>query len=93
MNENRALTLAEVLALEEGRKVWVETSPESHRTTGVYVWYKNLSALIYHEDDDEFILFPPVNMFVAFRVWSLPQPPTPEEMAANPWPVVDDAKD
>ena len=106
MTENRVLTLAEVLALEDGKAVWVEeriykSKPQTLRRN--YCDSNEFGgddeifpvALVTHEHK-----FWPIEVDAAdhyfgrdYRVWSLPRPPTPEEMAANPWPALEDAKD
>jgi geranylgeranyl pyrophosphate synthase len=77
-----------VMALNKDAQVYVEATEESHRKTGVYYWYADCSALISAGDHDEFIMFARNfgnRLGKLFRVWSLPQPPTQEEMDANPW--------
>lgn len=85
-SKNRVLTREEALELPEGARVWVE-----ERHTGckgsVYVAFMYDGGIrlgdgesywgIYSERQDCFNY--------SFRAWPLPQPPTPEELAANPW--------
>ena len=88
MNENRVLTLDEVMGIPGGEKVWFEAKEGTNRTSGVYRAMSGVKALICLEDKDEFVILSTVFRNVldkCGRVWSLPQPPTPGEIAANPW--------
>jgi hypothetical protein len=77
---NRVLTLADVLALPEGAKVWVEVRNDSYYS-GIH--FRNKGKLV--DSKGKFTIGGPGHVGGSFRVWSLPQPPTDEELAANPW--------
>lgn len=82
--ENKVLTLAEVLALEEGRRVWVEMHhPADMCWSGVHIKGGNC---VWNKDGP-LTVGGSGHRAGSFRVWSLPQPPTQEEMDANPWEV------
>ena len=92
MTENRVLTLAEVLALEDGGEVWVEMSRKSYFKSQVHTFSAAENRSIAELREPRLIdmsggWFPINAEWVndEYRVWSLPQPPTPEEQAANPW--------
>lgn len=94
MIENRVLTLAEVLALEEGREVWVEMSRVSYFESRVHKYspVESRSIRDIHEPrlvDSDGGWFPVHAEWVGgeYRVWSLPQPPTEDELSRNPWEV------
>lgn len=93
MTENRVLSLDEALALEEGREVWVEAD---RFTSGIYSLRRDyydphhkltLGVALVTNEDFSYTLDGKYgdDYGVWFRVWSLPQEPTPEELAANPW--------
>lgn len=99
--KNRVLTLDEVLALPEGARVWVED--EIQRLTQHTVCYDYCDAEELNGSGEVYALalvdehhkFWPIDLDVmdeyfgrVFRVWSLPQPPTPDDLQANPWPEV-----
>lgn len=101
--KNAVLTLAEVLALPEGARVWVDANPATYRDEPPCMhrvvrgenrrlgdeFEVELAEVgadsperfwpIYDEGD--------IDYGVDFRAWSIPQPPTQEEMDANPWEV------
>lgn len=94
MHENRVLTPDEVLALPEGAQVYGEEREGSylngclHRREGNKMtdhtgWYYDISDPSWAE----------FNGRIETRFWILPQPPTPEELASNPWPEEPDAHD
>ena len=87
--ENKVLTPAEVLALPEGARVWVEEHPRSYLGSTVYTrqgdHLKADPGCFYDLTDPDWYIF---GERVDVRVWSLPQPPTQEEMGANPWEEV-----
>lgn len=87
---NTVLTLEQVLALPEGARVWVEHSRgygESHTCAKMTKWCGCDVALM----DEDGVCWridthiPETAFGKLYRVWSLPQPPTPEEVDANPW--------
>ena len=91
--ENRVLTLDEVLGLEDGRKVWVEDhdypslggkhiSKRGHQDGGKHIDFCLIQGKEYWPIGDE---FEQLLSNHEVRVWSLPQPPTPDEIATNPW--------
>jgi len=98
MYENRVLTYDEVLALEDEQEVYVEESSTSQYNStnaygfGVKELIKNTQrngascSKDWSESNKE-------THGKFWRVWLLPQPPTPEELAANPWPDEPDAHD
>lgn len=86
---NRVLSLAEVMALEEGARVWVEDAT-CERLSNEYIAEHN------HFNGDHIIdiclrngecywTIEGLRTLDDVRVWSLPQPPTPDEIEANPW--------
>jgi len=91
MNENRVMTRNEVLALPKGAMVY----GEERRENGVVpsMIYKSETDGImrgevrgfYNLSEKDWDIF---NGKVDVRFWLLPQPPTPKELAANPWPVL-----
>lgn len=80
---NQVLTPAEVLALPEGARVWVEVR-EAMELSGEHIKAGDLLE----DDNGPFTVGGTGHLNHMFRVWSLPQPPTPEELAAWPWPEV-----
>lgn len=89
MRINRVLTLDEVQALPEGAEVYAEERSDLGVESGVR---KREGYRLMDEDgcgynlrSDEWYLF---SGRVDVRIWSLPQPPTEAELAANPWEVV-----
>lgn len=99
---NRVLSLEEVLALPDGARVWVEHGSglrwnKDQAYTALRGTSAKMDSLLLQSDNgggkytlkcgDTIIMDGYGNWF---RVWSLPQPPTPEEMDANPWEVQDD---
>ncbi len=87
---NRVLTLEEVLALDEGARVWVEHEGGWSHWDGIYIAKCNEGELIC------LVLEGPVGggwtastykelYNNLFRVWSLPVAPTADELAAWPW--------
>ena len=91
---NRVLTLSEVLALPEETEVWTDYRNARWNIPvfdGVYTVH---GERIWGErgDNNDPKNDAPTNYFGGmYRVWSLPQPPTPDELAANPWPDGDGA--
>ena len=94
MYENMVLTYDEVLALPEGAEVYGEEREGSYlnscihrrvgnRMTDYRDCYYDISSPTWAEIDGR----------IEARFWLLPQPPTPEELAANPWPEEPDAHD
>lgn len=85
--KNRVLSLDEVLALPEGARVWVEESPKSYLASRECVKHDSIleceSGCYYDLTERNWYMF---DGHIDVRVWSLPQPPTPDELAANPWP-------
>lgn len=72
MNKNRILTLAEVLALPEGGGVVLEVrGGHIYRAKRLPIEVSGSIPKLYG---------------IEWRAWSLPQPPTEGELAANPWP-------
>jgi len=84
MGENRVLTLDEVLALGDGAEVWVEMRT-SNRFDGAHI--KRHTTLENDMGDIEICDESRRTFEKRWRVWSLPQPPTHAELAANPWPA------
>lgn len=89
---NRVLSLDEVMALEEGARVWVEMSRKSYFKSQAHRFSAAESRSIVEIREPRLIdmsggWFPITAEWVndEYRVWSLPQPPTPEEIEANPW--------
>lgn len=83
VERNKVLTPEEVLALDEGARVWVEMHRSAdqrlggvHTKDGGYVW----------NEDGPFTIGGDGHRAGSFRIWCLPVAPTPEELAANPWP-------
>lgn len=87
---NRVLTLDEVLALKNGKRVWVEHNPSCNSVDWpdeVHVVHMRGSTLVLcggsgftwlpKSDGDWF--------GTHYRVWSLRRPPTVAKLAANPW--------
>ncbi|MDD3029841.1 MAG: hypothetical protein PHS57_06150 [Alphaproteobacteria bacterium] len=101
---NRVMLLAEVLALPEGKKVYVEGAKitDSQRyTSGVHTVRHNYREdieidEIYHGHalvDKDGYYWPldkegRTSYGKHYRVWVLPHRPTPEELIANAWPEV-----
>lgn len=93
---NRVLSLAEVMALEEGARVWVEMSRKSYFKSQVHHFSAVESRSTAEIREPRLIdvsggWFPISAEWVndEYRVWSLPQPPTQEEMEKWPWEVRD----
>lgn len=88
---NRVLTLEEVLACPQGAAVWVEHTAEWRQFDGVHVArcdergrLVSLSIKSTHGSGWAVCFVKSVlNKYI--RVWSLPQPPTAEELSAWPW--------
>ena len=94
MYENRVLTYDEVLDLPEGAQVYCQERAGSffngclhrrfcNKMTDDLGFYYDISSPTWAELDGR----------IEARFWLLPQPPTPEELAANPWPEEPDAHD
>ena len=90
--ENKVLTLEEVLVLPEGARVWVEVN-EAHcnlltneDSGGVHQMYTTSDDKAMLRGNGYWSLasidLPDIGWL--YRVWSLPQPPTQEEMDAVP---------
>ena len=84
MYENRVLTLAEALALGDDQEVYTE-----ERDTSKYHSFHSDGYGVKHSINT----FDRESYGQEWRVWLLPNPPTPEELAANPWPEEPDAHD
>lgn len=91
--KNAVLTLAEVLALPDGARVWVEMSRKSYFESQVHHFSAAERRSVAEIREPRLIdmsggWFPISAEWVndEYRVWSLPQPPTDEEMAAWLWP-------
>jgi hypothetical protein len=84
---NRVLSLAEVMELEEGARVWVERPIDSIFVDGAHQVKKWGYIGLVLEDCNGYFWNPAyvTDFGRRYRVWSLPQPPTPEEIEANPW--------
>lgn len=83
---NRVLTMCEVYALPEGAEVWGEERNPRLQPSKMYTRKANLmlDGAGKHYDLNS----PTWSVFEGrhdFRFWSLPQPPTEAEKAANPW--------
>jgi hypothetical protein len=87
---NRVLSLAEVMALEEGRAVYTEerdgTVVESKVRTRRGSLLVGADGRYYDIDCHNWDLDVAWER-IDVRVWSLPQPPTHEEMEKWPWEV------
>jgi hypothetical protein len=83
---NRVLTMCEVYALPEGAEVWGEEREGSYIPS---MRYKRNGNRMDGERDGHYDLndpdWPLFEGRVEVRFWSLPQPPTAAELAANPW--------
>jgi hypothetical protein len=86
--ENRVLTLDEALALPDDESVWIEHVNGKRSHCGLHVkrwgnefWGDGLST------EDGFYRLDGKYPDGRWRVWSLPQPPTPAELLSNPWPA------
>ena len=87
---NKVLTLEEVLVCPQGEKVWVEHVAEWRQFDGVRVVRcdekgRLVSLAIEPNGSGWAATFVKKGMNKFLRVWALPQPPTEEEKAANPW--------
>ena len=89
---NKVLTLEEVLALDDGREVWVEMSRKSYFKSQIHHFSAAESRSIAEIREPRLIdmsggWFPINAEWVndEYRVWSLPAAPTPDELAAWPW--------
>ncbi len=87
--------MPEVLALEEGARVWVEPHDPCDISACVHAvvrgdarYQPKVNVIELTDRDGWFwgIEDPDHDYGVLFRVWALPQDPTAEELAANPWP-------
>ena len=88
---NRVLSLDEVMALEEGARVWVELYPgilygcaKEFEFSGLHVMRR---GMLRNESDEACRLNPsgPGHRAGNFRVWQLPKAPTKKERKRNPW--------
>ena len=83
---NRVLSLPEVLALPDGEWVYIEINPDAgvlrDMFSGVYTLR---NGMLRDNVCDVFTPGGPGHLAGNFRVWALPQPPTPQESEANPW--------
>ena len=87
--QNRVLTMAEVLALPEGARVWVEARYDCRFDSEHFKGKKdgNNDVLRRVDNPDKGCWLKNHYVNETFRVWSLPQPPTQEEMEKWPWEV------
>jgi hypothetical protein len=88
MEKNHLISQAEAIALPLGTQVYVELRGA----------FKDLSGVHTRENEDDGSpvvsdMFGPYHLHKErsiqeqfFRIWALPQPPTEEEKAENPWP-------
>lgn len=82
---NKVLTLEEVLALDEGARVWVEERLREYGLESA-VHVRNGDVLTEEGSCRYYrILDKLVPWGINQRVWSLPVAPTPDELAAWPW--------
>ena len=83
---NRVLTMCEVYALPEGAEVWgEERNPRLHPSK---TFTRKANLMIDGSGKYYDLNSPTWSVFEGrhdFRFWSLPQPPTEAEKAANPW--------
>ena len=83
---NRVLTMCEVYALPEGTEVWGEERNSRLHPSKTFTRKANLmidgSGKYYDLNSPTWSVFEGRH---DFRFWSLPQPPTEAEKAANPW--------
>ena len=83
---NRVLTMCEVYALPEGAEVWGEERNPRLHPSKTYTRKANLmldgTGKYYDLNSPTWSVFEGRH---DFRFWSLPQPPTEAEKAANPW--------
>lgn len=89
--KNTVLMLSEGLALPDGARVWVEISPSVSEMFGYVpdgLHIKRDNQLKDHAG--ALTIGGKGHLAGWFRVWSLPQPPTADELAANPWEVQND---
>jgi len=90
---NKVLARSDVKALRDGACVWLENEPSWKHWDGVYSTGRETWGLRPDDDNDaraggwmtESVI---KHLGKWFRVWSLPQPPTEEELVSNPWPEV-----
>ena len=83
---NRVLSLEEVLALPHETQVWVQyKSLERISMVQTVKRFDGYVDLAYGKNKTWVPAWFPERYGVEYRVWSLPQPPTPQEIAANPW--------
>lgn len=82
--QNKVLPLAEVLALLDGARVWVEERPREYGLCSA-VYVRNGDVLT---EDGSSGYYPILGKLIPWginqRVWL--RKPTPDELAANPWP-------
>mgnify|MGYP001248689731 CR=1 FL=1 len=86
---NRVLSLDEVMALEEGARVWVEVADDQQEDwagvhaviPGEFLRVRLRDIMGAHFDPEGM----PEQVGTVYRVWSLPQPPTAEELERWPW--------
>lgn len=89
MEKNRVLTLDELLALPEGARAYGEERDGFVIHSDLYT---NAGGLMQSDTQGFYDLAEPDwdkdGSFkrVDVRFWALPQPPTPDELASNPWP-------
>ena len=78
---NRVLSIDEVMALPEGARVRYEENQKFWRALCRTMPFCPLT-----KHDLDYLAPPNYDGYGTYwRVWSLPQPPTPEEIEANPW--------
>lgn len=97
--ENRVLTLDEVLTLPDGARVWVEINPENaYKAPAQHHEVKHTTRFDVYDTYDHLLLDEDGSYWgitgngqnedhfgVVYRVWL--REPTAEELAANPWPT------
>lgn len=86
MEQNRVLTLEEVLALRDDEPVWVEHINNMRSHCGIHI--KRWGNELWSDDPigTEGFYRADGTYPKRWRAWAFAQPPTPAELAANPWP-------
>ena len=85
---NRVLSLDEVMALPHETQVWVQyKSLERISMVQTVKRFDGYVDLAYGKNKTWVPAWFPERYGVEYRVWSLPQPPTQEEMEKWPWEV------
>lgn len=75
---NRVLSIDEVMALPNEQEVYTEER-EGSRYYSAHTDGYGVKESISRSESDR------TSYGTEWRVWSLPKPPTPEEIEANPW--------